>query len=154
MQIEIKLAKKFIATGKTLAVAESCTGGLVSHRITNISGSSAYFLGGVIAYSNEVKISIFKVPRKTIEKYGAVSRETALAMARGARRVFKSDIAAAVTGIAGPGGGTGAKPVGLAYISVVSGKKEKTVGVFFKGDRAALKKQFAEIVLETVVKCI
>lgn len=100
----------------TLSVAESCTGGLVSDRITNISGSSEYFAGGVISYSNEVKINILGVRYETIKKHGAVSKQTAVEMAEGVRNVLGTDIGISTTGIAGPGGGTEEKPVGTVWI--------------------------------------
>ena len=102
--------------GITLAVAESCTGGLLSSRITDVSGSSQYYAGGVCSYSNDVKINILKVNKDTIEKHGAVSEETAREMAYGIRNVLKTDIGISITGIAGPSGGTDKKPVGLVWI--------------------------------------
>ncbi|MFH1665242.1 MAG: CinA family protein [Candidatus Omnitrophota bacterium] len=140
----IKLKKK------TLALAESCTGGLVSSRITDVSGSSAYFRGGVVAYSNDIKINVLNVPADLIKEHGAVSRQVAMAMAEGARRVLGADMAAAVTGIAGPGGGTREKPVGLAYVAFVSGKVKKARKVLFKGDRMSVKNRFAEAVLKMI----
>ncbi len=107
-----------LARGWTLATAESCTGGLVGHAITNVAGSSAYFLGGIIAYSNEAKRQLLGVPEALLAAYGAVSREVALAMARGARQAFGADVAISTTGIAGPSGGTAQKPVGTVYIAV------------------------------------
>ena len=99
----------------TLAVAESCTGGLVSHRITNVPGSSAYYSGSITAYSNEIKEVILRVQHRTLVHYGAVSEQTVLEMARGVRDLFQANVGLAVTGIAGPGGGTPEKPVGLVY---------------------------------------
>ena len=118
--LEEQVGELLSQRGWTLAVAESCTGGLLGHRITNVSGSSAYFEGGIISYSNEAKEAVLAVPREILIEHGAVSRETALAMARGARRVLGTDLAVSVTGIAGPGGATAEKPVGLAYIAPVS----------------------------------
>jgi nicotinamide-nucleotide amidase len=107
------LAKK----KKTLALAESCTGGLIANLITNVPGASKNFLGGVVAYSNEVKQKFLGVRAKTLEKHGAVSEATALEMAEGARKKFGSDFAIAVTGIAGPSGGTKNKPIGTVFIA-------------------------------------
>lgn len=152
--LEEEIAQVLTKKKKTLAIAESCTGGLLSHRITNIPGSSKYFIGGIVAYSNSLKTSILGVPAGTMKKYGAVSREVALAMAKGARRAFKSDIAAAVTGIAGPGGGSKAKPVGLAYIAFSGGKKTVTRRVKFKGSRLSLKKKFSEAVLKLIIEVL
>lgn len=104
----------------TLATAESCTGGLMGHRLTNIAGSSDYYLGGIIAYSNQAKMQVLNVQEKTLITYGAVSEQVASEMARGARIALHSDMAVSVTGIAGPGGGTAEKPVGLTYIALAT----------------------------------
>ncbi len=104
--------------GLSLCVAESCTGGLLAHRITNVPGSSVYFRGGVIAYANEVKEQLLGVRRETLRRFGAVSQETAQEMAACARRLLGTDIALAITGIAGPTGATPQKPVGLTYIAL------------------------------------
>ncbi len=106
-----------------LGLAESCTGGLVSNLITNIPGASRYFQGSIVAYSNNVKKKVLKVPRTYLKKYGAVSREVALAMAKGARKATKADIGLSTTGIAGPSGGTKEKPVGLVFIGLTYPKK-------------------------------
>ena len=105
--------------GYTIATAESCTGGLIGHRLTNVPGSSTYFLGGVISYSNDMKMKTLGVQVNTLQEFGAVSKQTATEMAQGARDFFGSDLAIAVTGIAGPGGGTAEKPVGIVYITLV-----------------------------------
>jgi nicotinamide-nucleotide amidase len=102
----------------TLATAESCTGGLIGHRLTGVPGSSAYYLGGVIAYDNKIKSGCLGVPEETLDKYGAVSEETAQAMAINVRAKFGADFGLATTGIAGPGGGTATKPVGLVYLAL------------------------------------
>jgi len=104
--------------GLTIAVAESCTGGLLGSLITDVPGSSDYFRGGVIAYQNDVKERLLGVPSRTLAAVGAVSEETARAMAHGVRNLLESDIGVGITGIAGPGGGTPDKPVGLVYIAV------------------------------------
>ncbi len=108
------------ASGKTLAVAESCTGGLLGGAITSILGSSLYFPGGVVAYGNFAKISLLGVPPDLIAARGAVSREVALAMAEGVLSLFRADLAIAVTGVAGPGGGSRGKPVGTVWVAVVA----------------------------------
>ena len=105
--------------GYTITTAESCTGGLIGHRLTNVPGSSTYFLGGVISYSNDMKMKTLGIQENTLQEFGAVSKQTATEMAHGARDFFGSDLAIAVTGIAGPGGGTAEKPVGLVYITLV-----------------------------------
>ena len=106
------------ARGVSLATAESCTGGLIAERLTDVPGSSAYFKGGVVAYSNEAKASLLGVPAALIEEHGAVSAPVAQAKAEGAREKFRSDFAVATTGISGPGGGTSEKPVGLVWIAI------------------------------------
>jgi PncC family amidohydrolase len=116
--LEEEIIGLLVESGKMLAVAESCTGGLIGHRLTQVSGSSAAFLGGVIAYHNSVKEKTLGVPADMLEREGAVSEATALAMAEGVRRLLGADIGLAVTGIAGPTGGTEDKPVGLTYIAL------------------------------------
>ena len=128
----------------TLAVAESCTGGLISHRITNVPGSSQYFDRGIIAYSNNAKIQILKIDKEFLKEHGAVSEEVALAMAEGARKISNSDIGLSTTGIAGPERGTQNKPVGLVYIGI-STEKENIFKKFRSiGDREINKKYFAQ----------
>ena len=119
----------------TLAVAESCTGGLLAERITEVAGSSRYFLGGAITYANELKTLFAGVPPKLIEDHGAVSKEVCAAMATGVREETGVTYGVAITGVAGPGGGTEAKPVGLVYISVSDAHKTETVERKFPGDR-------------------
>jgi PncC family amidohydrolase len=114
--LEVKAGKLLVDRGKTLALAESCTGGLIAHRITNVAGSSVYFLGGIVSYSNEAKEKLLGVRHETLLTWGAVSEETAIEMADGARRRLGADIALSVTGIAGPSGATPGKPVGLTWI--------------------------------------
>jgi len=120
---------------ETLAVAESCTGGLLAQRITSISGSSRSFLGGAVVYSNELKTDFAGVPPKLIADHGAVSAEVAEAMAQGIRRRVSASMGVGVTGIAGPGGGTDEKPVGLVYIAVSYGNKTESLECNFRGDR-------------------
>ena len=143
-----KILKK---KGRTLVMAESCTGGLASNRLTDVPGSSGYFIAGVVAYSNDVKKELLGVTENTIKKHGAVSREVARAMAEGARSAFRSDIAASITGIAGPGGGSRKKPVGLAFLGFTSGKISKSKRVLFAGDRRTLKESFAQALLEFIL---
>jgi len=120
---------------KTIATAESCTGGLIAHTFTNISGSSEYFDRGFITYSNNAKIELLDVPRRLLEKHGAVSKEVAEAMAKGVRINSKVDIGISTTGIAGPTGGTIEKPVGLVYIAISSDEKTVVKKLQFFGDR-------------------
>ena len=123
----------------TLSVAESCTGGALGNRITNIPGSSEIFLGGIIAYSNELKVKMLEVKEETLKKYGAVSKETAKEMAYGIRKKSGSDIGVSITGIAGPGGAAKGKPVGLVFIHLNSEKNDKGIYKIFPNDRNVVK---------------
>jgi len=133
-----------------IAIAESCTGGLISARFTNIAGSSEYFEHGVVAYSNQAKIEMLGVPGETLERFGAVSRETALAMAQGLRRTARTDLGLSVTGIAGPGGGSADKPVGLVYIGLDSAQGAKAVEYKFLGNRQQVRLKASQMALDTV----
>lgn len=137
--------------GLTLSLAESCTGGLIADWITNVSGSSNYFLGGVVAYSNEAKEKVLGVSHEILVQYGAVSEEAARAMAEGARRLFASDLALAVTGIAGPTGGTPEKPVGLVYIALAAEGETRCKRHIWHGDRLQNKAQSVERALEMLI---
>jgi len=128
-------------SGPTLATAESCTGGSVAARIASISGSSAYYLGSVVSYSNEVKHNLLGVSWSVLEERGAVSPECARAMAIGVRAAIGSDIAVSTTGIAGPGGGTPRKPVGLVYIGIATPTWLEAFEFHFEGDRARVIEQ-------------
>lgn len=132
----------------TLAVAESCTGGLIGDRLTNVPGSSQYFVGGVIAYSNGVKATVLGVKKQTLEKWGAVSESTVREMAEGVCRRFKVQVGMAVSGIAGPGGGTKIKPVGLVYVCVRAGRRIAVERHLFRRGRRAVKEQAAEAALQ------
>jgi nicotinamide-nucleotide amidase len=125
--------------GLTLATAESCTGGLVSARLTDVPGSSAVFVGGIVAYSNDVKATELGVPEDVLREYGAVSAEAAAAMARGARERLGADVAVSVTGVAGPDGGTEEKPVGLVFLHASGPLGEQHVRFDFPGDRATIR---------------
>lgn len=138
--------------GKTVSIAESCTGGLISHRITNVPGSSDYYDRGVIAYSNQSKIDILHVSRRTLKKFGAVSPQTAVEMAQGIKKVSGTNLGLAVTGIAGPGGGTREKPVGLVYICLASDENVVYKEFRFKGKRKEIKVQTSEAALEMIKK--
>jgi len=133
--------------GLTLGVVESATGGLVSHLITNVPGSSDYYRGSVTAYGNEVKIRVVGVKEETISKYGAVSPQVAEAMAQGGRRILAADICLADTGIAGPGGGTPEKPVGLFYIGLSHRAGTYSQEHTFEHDREQNKLDAAEAAL-------
>ena len=121
--------------GETLATAESCTGGNIAHEITRVAGSSAYFKGSVVAYSNEVKIRVLNVSSETLSGFGAVSRETVLQMVSGVQRLLSSDCAIATSGIAGPGGGSVEKPIGTVWIAVRYGERSEAECFCFEGDR-------------------
>ncbi len=133
--------------GKTVATAESCTGGLIGHLITEVPGSSSYFKGGIIAYSNEVKEGVLGVSGETLATVGAVSAACAAEMARGARLLLGVDIAVSVTGIAGPGGGTPKKPVGLTYIHLSASDCEYGERHMWRGTRAENKRASARAAL-------
>lgn len=132
------LQEAAIAHGITIGTAESCTGGNIAHQVTSISGSSAYFLGGVVSYANAVKHGVLGVPAGILENPGAVSAPCARAMAEGAHRLLGVDIAVASTGIAGPLGGTARKPVGLVYLAVATTAGTTVEEHVFSGDRAAI----------------
>jgi nicotinamide-nucleotide amidase len=134
----------------TLSVAESCTGGLISHRITNVSGSSDYFMGGAVVYSNEAKMRILGVREDTLKNFGAVSAETAKEMAEGVRRCIPSDIGVAVTGIAGPTGGTKQKPVGTVFIGLSSKDGTVTRRYRFFGEREQIKLNSSMMALDWI----
>lgn len=125
----------------TLGTAESCTGGLIGGTLTAVSGSSSVVLGGIISYANSVKSGVLGVPEETLATVGAVSPETAKAMAEGARRVLASDLAVAVTGIAGPGGGSAEKPVGLVYVAVATKDGTEITKNIFDGDRNSVREK-------------
>ena len=133
-----------------LSVAESCTGGLIGARITNIAGSSEYFERGVVVYSNVSKSEMLGVPRELIERYGAVSSEVVAAMAQGIRQTAKTDLGLAVTGIAGPSGGTDLKPVGLVYAALASAQGVKTDEYRFLGNREQVRMKASQMALDMV----
>ena len=133
--------------GLTISVAESCTGGLIGSMITDVPGSSRYFLGGIIAYSNQSKIEILNVSSKTIEEHGAVSDQTVREMAWGAKRLFNSNLGLAVTGIAGPDGGSIEKPVGTVFIGLAAEDRIFMAGYRFHGTRGEIKQETARTAL-------
>lgn len=140
--------------GLTLAVAESCTGGLLGNLITDEAGSSDYFIGGVIAYGNEVKKNLLRVKSPTLKAHGAVSKETAGEMAKGVRERLKTDIGVSITGIAGPGGGSVEKPVGTVFIAVSKGRRTAVQKFLFKGSRKSIKKKSAEAALKMLLEAL
>ena len=148
--LEVKIGKLLLVSGFKLATAESCTGGLVGDRLTNIAGSSDYYLGGIIAYAYEAKVALLDVSWDTLRQYGAVSRETVLEMARGARKALSADIAVSVSGIAGPGGGLPGKPVGTTWFGLATGDGEWAQVYCFPGDRIENKSLSAQAALKLV----
>jgi nicotinamide-nucleotide amidase len=158
-RLEDAAANILFKKNRTIAIAESCTGGLVSNRLTDVSGSSGYFLMGLVAYSNRVKIAGLGVNERTLKKYGAVSRQVALEMARGIRELAGSDMGMGITGIAGPAGGTGAKPVGLVFIALAKRGLDRKRGLTppvkefrFKGTRSEIKFQASQAALDMIRK--
>jgi nicotinamide-nucleotide amidase len=143
-----QVGKMLVQKKQKLAVAESCTAGMLGSMITEVSGSSDYFWGGIISYSNECKMKILGVNPATLEQYGAVSRETAEEMARGIRKLSATDYALAITGIAGPSGGTKEKPVGLVYIALASDRECIVKELKFIGSREAIRKLSAKSALD------
>ena len=129
------VVKKLIKKRLTMSVAESCTGGLLTHNLTKLANSSKYFQMGLITYSNQAKINILKVNRKIIQKYGAVSSECCKAMAQNLSKISKSMINVSITGVAGPGGGSKNKPVGLVYIGIKKGKTLLVIENRFKSKK-------------------
>jgi len=134
MPVEFELKELLLKKGLTLSTAESCTGGMVAARIVNVPGSSQYFLGGVVAYDNSVKVKLLGVKEETLKAYGAVSPQTAKEMVEGVKRLLGTDCAVSTTGIAGPTGGTKEKPVGLTYIGVSVGNRVEVFQFIFKDD--------------------
>jgi len=138
--------------GNTISVAESCTGGLVQKLITDIAGASKAFLGGIIAYTNEIKESVLKVDSQTLSRYGAVSEQCAAEMAIGIKALTKSGYALSLTGIAGPDGGTAEKPVGTVCFGFIAAEKIWTKTQIFTGDRDSIRYKSAEFALLELIK--
>ncbi len=152
VDLAARLGARCVARDLTVATAESCTGGLVAHLITEVPGSSAYLRGGIVAYADVVKRTVLGVPAETLAAHGAVSAQVALAMADGVRHALGTDLGVSVTGIAGPDGGTEAKPVGLVYVAV-SGLARPAVRRFlWAGDRTANKRSSAEAALAMLLE--
>lgn len=152
-RLEARVGAALLRRQWMVSAAESCTGGLVMHRLTNIAGSSAYIAGGVVVYSYEAKERLLGVKKETLAEYGAVSRETAKEMVEGVVRVFGADVGVAITGIAGPGGGMPNKPVGLTYIAICAPsinllRVDKHI---WDGDREAVKASSAEEALKKIL---
>ena len=144
------VAEQLTLNNATISAAESCTGGLLAQRLTSIAGSSSYFLGGVVCYSNELKTAWADVPAEMIAAKGAVSPEVAVALAEGIRRRVGSTLGVGITGIAGPGGGSDEKPVGTVHVAISHGGGIKERGARFPGDREAIRWQASQIALDLV----
>jgi PncC family amidohydrolase len=156
--IEIQAGQLLSQRRLKLVTAESCTGGLIGHLITNIPGSSEYYLGGFVSYANEAKMTLLEIPAGMLGMYGAVSRETVIEMARGARKglaeAFPMDqlVGLSVSGVAGPGGGTAEKPVGLTWIGLSAPGFERAWQFVWDGDRLANKQKSAQEALRLLVE--
>lgn len=152
--IEQHIVKRLSDARSTLATAESCTGGLIAHRLTNIPGASDCLVGGIVAYSNVVKVSFLGVDSLVLQNEGAVSEPVARQMAEGARQAFETDFGIGVTGIAGPGGGSEEKPVGLVYIAVAHAAETRVSRNLFNGSRAEIKQHTAQRALELLAEIL
>jgi len=149
--LDLQVGKLLRERGMKLALAESCTGGLIGNRITDVSGSSEYFLGSVVAYAYEAKVALLGVSWETLNSKGAVSSETVLEMAHGARKALDADIGVSVSGIAGPGGATPDKPVGTTWIGLVASDGEWARLFHFSGDRGQNKSSAADAALQLLL---
>jgi PncC family amidohydrolase len=150
--LEERVKTVFTAKHLTIATAESCTGGLLAGRITEVSGSSAYFIGGVVSYSYAAKEALLGVEHETLLAEGAVSEAVARQMARGTRAQLQTDVAVSITGVAGPTGGTTEKPVGLTWIGLSDSSGERAVRFVWEGDRAANRTQSVEAALRMLIE--
>ena len=150
--LQAAIGRILTANGKTMSTAESCTGGMISSLITSVPGSSAYFLGSVTSYANEVKTNVLKVPAEIIENHGAVSQECVAAMAEGVRILTGSNYSIATSGIAGPGGGSDDKPVGTVWIGVSSEKGTETMKLVFNSDRKRNIERFSSSALHILLR--
>lgn len=154
MSIEEKVARLLIAQKKTLSIAESCSGGLLSHRLTNIPGSSHFLKLALVVYSNDAKIKFLRIPFQMFKQYGAVSESAARQMAQNVRKFLHTDFGIAITGIAGPAGGTLTKPVGLTFIAVGTKKETVCQKCVFKGHRLSIKSQAATQALKLLFEMV
>ncbi len=148
----VRVGNLLLQKGYTIACAESCTGGLLTSYLTDVAGSSAYVKGSVVSYTNEVKHGVLGVSQELLDTVGAVSPEVAREMAEEVRKVIGSDIGVSVTGLAGPGGGTDEKPVGLVFIGISGISGTNVIKCIFSGSREDVKKQAAERALQFIVE--
>lgn len=154
MNLEFELGKILTEKNLTIACAESCTGGLLTSRLTDIVGSSAYVQGSIVSYSNAVKNSVLNIKAETLKEFGAVSEQTARQMSSNVRELFKTDIGVGVTGIAGPGGGSSEKPVGTVYISVSNSDNVIVKRFNFSGSRSEIKNQSCDAAMKMVMDLV
>ena len=154
MRLEQKIAKLLIKEQQTLSIAESCSGGLLTHRITNIPGSSNFLKLGLVTYSNDAKVKLLHVPKKLIKTYDAVSLPVAKQMAKNARKLMNSYWGIGITGIAGPSGGTPQRPVGLVFVAVANAKKTIVTKNLFKGNRQQIKSQAVTQALKMLLSAL
>ena len=152
MSTEKRLARLLVKHHKTISTAESCSGGLLAHRLTNIPGSSAYFKIGLVTYHNDAKSQLLKIPAKIIKKYGAVSQPVSLLMAKNIKKILKTDFGVGITGIAGPTGGTLHKPVGLTFVAVSTPRGTSCEKCIFRGTRLKVKQQAATKAIQLLLE--
>ncbi len=151
-KLEIEVGRILLERGITLAAAESCTGGLIGHRITNIAGSSEYYLGSITAYAYIAKVRLLGVQWDTLNTFGAVSDQTVIEMARGVRQALDAGVGLSVSGIAGPGGGSPEKPVGLVYFGLSTADGDWSTHTVFQGSRIEVKEQAADFALRYLLE--
>ncbi len=154
IRLSSKLGYLLNERGFSIATAESCTGGLLSHILTGVSGSSGYFIGGVVAYSNHIKEQFLGVSENTLIGFGAVSEQTAIEMAKGIAEKFKTSIGISTTGIAGPSGGTPEKPVGLVWIGIHFNNETQAFECHFKGERNSIKADTVKEILTRLINIL
>lgn len=152
--LEVRLGQLLSRKGLTMGTAESCTGGKIASLMTSVAGSSAYFVGGVVSYTNEVKHQVLGVSSEALDRYGAVSQAVVEQMAQGATRVLGCDCAVATSGIAGPGGGTPTKPVGTVWIAACRGEHVRSACFHFEGDRLGNIRSSAEAALSMLLELL
>ena len=149
--LETRIGKLLFQKKLTLSLAESCTGGLIGHRLTNVPGSSEYFMGGIVSYAYSAKVNLLGVSWDTLKQHGAVSAEVVREMALGARKAFNTDIGLAVSCIAGPGGATPSKPVGTSWCGISFGEINRQFHFLLEGSRLQVKEQLAQKALESLL---
>ena len=154
VMIEKTVAKILLKKKLTVAVAESCTGGLIAHTLTNIPGSSGYFVCGFVAYADQAKVHLLGIPPALLKEHGAVSQQTAIAMAQNIKHLTQASIGVGITGIAGPGGGLPLKPVGTVFIAVAYGHHTYFKKFAFRGNRLKIKERASDAALTLLYQCL